>query len=106
MKSFAGGMQLHCLGGFKTEYAFDAPQAGKYELTARVATVQDGQIFLISANDDRQPVETPVPYTLGMWQETQPIEVTLDRGKNTLHFELKPGSRGVTIKDFTLKSVK
>jgi hypothetical protein len=30
----------------------------------------------------------------------------LDRGKNTLNVELKPGSRGVTIKEFTLTPVK
>jgi hypothetical protein len=106
MRSYSGGMQLHALGGFKTEYAFEAPAAGKYLLTARVATVQDGQMFLISTNNVSQPVETAVPYTVGMWKETQPIEVTLTRGKNVLHFELKPGSRGVTIKDFTLKAVK
>ena len=104
MKSHSGGMQLHCLGGFKTEYAFDAPQAGKYQLTAKVVTVQDGQVFLISTNNDKQAVETPVPYTVGVWQDTQPIEVSLNKGKNILHFELKPGSRGVTIKDFTLKA--
>jgi hypothetical protein len=106
MKSFAGGMQLHSLGGFKTAYAVEAPQAGKYQLTARVATVQVGQKFLLSANDASRPVEIEVPYTLGMWQQTQPIEVSLTKGKNLLHFELKPDSRGVTIKDFTLKSVK
>jgi hypothetical protein len=101
-----GGMRLHALGGFKTEYVFDAPQSGKYQLTAKVATVQDGQIFILSANNDKQTIESPAPYTLGMWQETQPVELTLERGKNTLHFELKTGSRGVTIKDFTLKPVK
>ena len=106
MKSFAGGMQLHCLGGFKTQYAFEAPQAGKYALIARVATVQEGQKFLFAANDAKQPVETAVPYTLGMWQQTQPIEVTLEKGNNVLNFELTPDSRGVTIKEFTLTAVK
>jgi hypothetical protein len=37
---------------------------------------------------------------------TQPIEVTLQRSKNILNFELKQDSRGVTIKDFTLTAVK
>ena len=103
MKSHAGGMQLHALGGFKAGYEFDAPAAGNYQLTAKVATVQKGQIFLISANDHKQAAETPVPYTLGMWQDTPPVEVALAKGRNILHFELKEGSRGVTIKDFTLK---
>jgi hypothetical protein len=106
MKSHSGGMQLHCLGGFKTGYAFQAPQAGKYQLTAQVATVQNGQMFLFSVNNDTQPVEIPVPHTVGMWQATDPIVVTLDRGSNVLNFELKPGSRGVTVKNFTLKAVK
>jgi hypothetical protein len=106
MKSYTGGgMQIHALGGYKTEYNFEAPKAGKYTLTAKVATIQENQIFILSTNAAKS-VESPVPYTLGAWQSTQPTEVTLDKGKNTLHFELKTDSRGVTIKDFTLTPVK
>ncbi len=106
MKSYSGGgMQIHALGGFKTQYEFEAPAAGKYSLTAKVATIQDKQIFVISANA-APPTESPVPYTLGAWQLTEPIELTLEKGKNILNFELKTGSRGVTIKDFTLTPVK
>ncbi len=106
MKSYLGGMQLHCLGGFNAEYAFDAPQGGKYALSARVVTVQEGQKFLFRTNLAKQPVEIAVPYTLGMWEQTPPVEVTLEKGQNTLQFELKQGSRGVTIKDFTLTPVR
>ena len=106
MKSFAGGMQLHGLGGFSAPYEFQAPQAGTYALSARVVTVQNGQIFQFSANDSKQLVEKPVPYTKGMWQQTDPVKVTLEKGKNILHFELKPESRGVTIKEFILTPVK
>ena len=106
MKSFSGGMQIHCPGGFKATYSFEAPQAGKYALTARVATLQEGQKFLFAANDAKQPVETAVPYTIGLWQKTQPVEISLLKGQNVLNFELAQGSRGVTIKDFTLTPVK
>lgn len=106
MKSYSGGgMQIHALGGFKTQYEFEAPAAGRYTITAKVATIQKGQVFILSANTG-SPSELPVPYTLGAWQPTQPIEVTLEKGKNTLNFELKAGSRGVTIKDFTLTPAK
>lgn len=105
MKSFLGGMQLHCLGGFEAEYAFDAPQAGMYALSAKVATVQKGQKFLLGTNADK-PIEADVPYTVGMWELTMPVEVSLDRGKNTLQFELKNGSRGVTVKEFILTPVR
>jgi len=106
MKSFSGGMQLHCTGGFNAEYAFEAPRAGKYALAVRVVTVQEGQKFLVAANDAKEPVEIPVPYTLGKWQQTQPVDVTLVNGTNVLHLALKDGSRGVTIKGFTLTPVK
>jgi hypothetical protein len=106
LKSFSGGMQLNCSGGFKTRYAFEAAQAGKYVLTARVATLQEGQKFLFAANAAMTPVELAVPYTIGMWQQTQPIQLSLVNGKNVLHFALQDGSRGVTIKDFTLTPVK
>lgn len=105
MKSFAGGMQLHASGGFKTQYAIEAPRAGKYALTARVATVHEGQKFLFAANDPKAPAEVAVPYTIGMWQQSPPVEVTLVKGQNVVHVALKDGSRGVAIKEFKLTPV-
>ena len=106
VKSFAGGMQLHCTGGFTAEYAFDAPIAGKYALEARVVTVQEGQKFLLSANDAKEPIGLAVPYTIGKWQQTKPVDLTLVKGKNILHVTLQNGSRGVTIKEFIMTPVK
>ena len=105
MKSFAGGMQLHASGGFKAQYVIDAPQAGKYALAARVATVQEGQKFLFAANDSKTPAEVSVPYTIGLWQQSKPVEVVLAKGQNVLSVALKEGSRGVAIKEFTLTPV-
>ena len=51
MKSFAGGLQLHVSGGFKAQYVIEAPQAGKYALAARVATVHEGQKFLFGKGE-------------------------------------------------------
>ena len=105
MRSYTTGMQLHALGGFKAPYEIDAPKAGTYQLSARVATLQTGQIFILSANNG-QTIETPVPYTKGLWEAMEPVVVTLEKGKNILNFELKTGSRAVTIKDFTLTPIK
>lgn len=105
MKSFSGGMQIHCGGGFKTEYVFAAPRAGRYALTARVATLQEGQVFLLAANESKPPLEAPVPYTVGLWQTTRPVQITLNAGANTLGLEIRSGNGGVTIKDFTLTPI-
>jgi hypothetical protein len=104
MRSASGDMLLHCLGGFSTQYEVSVPKAGKYQLAARVATVQTGQQFSISANGSGTATEIDVPYTLGMWQPTEPVELTLNQGTNTIHLELKQGSRGVTVKDLMLKA--
>jgi hypothetical protein len=74
-------------------------------LTAKVATVQTGQKFLFTANDG-PPVEQAAPYTIGLWQTTEAIPVTLRSGGNTLRFDIAEGSRGVTIKEFTLTPAK
>jgi hypothetical protein len=104
MRNASGDMLLHCLGGFSTQYEVSVPKAGKYQLAARVATVQTGQQFAISANGSASPTAIDVPYTLGMWKHTEPVELTLNQGQNTIHLELKQDSRGVTLKDLMLKA--
>lgn len=106
MDSFGGGMQMHCGGGFGTDYEFDVPTAGKYVLTAKVATLQDGQTFVFTPNTSGSSSEVAVPYTVGLWQQTPPLEIQLASGRNTLGFAIREGSRGVTIKEFTLKPLK
>jgi hypothetical protein len=106
MKSYSGGMQLLCKGGFKTQYTFEAPQTGKYVLSSRVATLQEGQKFQFAVNDAKQPIELAVPYTIGLWQQTKPLEITLNRGQNVLHFALEEGSKPVAVKEFTISPVK
>jgi hypothetical protein len=105
MRSFDGGMQIHAFGGFKTEYKIRAPRTGDYLLTVKVATAQTGQKFLLGANGG-ETVEQPVPYTIGVWKNSEGIPVKLKNGMNTLQFEIAQGSRGVTIKSFTFTPVK
>ncbi|NQU21905.1 MAG: hypothetical protein HQ567_11535 [Candidatus Nealsonbacteria bacterium] len=105
MPSNLGGKQLHCSyrGNFQTfEYTFNAPKAGKYALTARVVTPSWKQHLTVKANGGN-PVDIALPYTVGMWDKTQPVEITMTMGKNVLTFSRK--GKGLTIRDFTLKPV-
>jgi hypothetical protein len=106
LESMPEGFQLHCTGGFKTEYEWMAPKAGKYLLTATVVTVQRGQKFMLAVNQPTSPIEIPVPYTIGKWDTTAPVEVSLVKGSNFIYFALQDGSRGVSIKQFNLTPVK
>jgi hypothetical protein len=102
VKSFLGGLQAFCGGGFSCEV--DVPQPGKYLLTARVVTVRDGGKIQLTANGAKDAVDVVIPYTCGQWEQTQPVEVTLAQGKNAL--ALAQPQRGFTLKAVTLTPVR
>ena len=110
MPSNLGGKQLHYsrTGGNQTfEYTFDAPAAGKYALTARVVTPSWKQHLFVAANGDQILTDIALPHTVGMWDTTKPVEITLVKGKNVLTFSREhEGLKGVTIRDFILTPVK
>jgi predicted nucleic acid-binding Zn-ribbon protein len=105
MPSPGGGTQLHYgrNGGPQDfEYAFEAPAAGRYALTARVVTPSWKQSLTVTANGGAA-VEMPLPFTVGMWDTTEPVEIELVKGRNVLRFSRPDATAGVTIKEFTLR---
>ena len=80
------------------EYTFDAPKAGKYRLTARVVTPTPDQQLLVSVNGAND-VTLALPYTVGMWDVTEPVEIKLAKGENLLAIT---GPSWVTVRDFAL----
>jgi len=109
MKCYLGGMQLHYNRNGTAEpfeYTFDAPAAGKYALSAQVVTLSPDQHLFVAANDAKEPVDIAAPYTIGMWDQTKPVEISLTKGKNVLRFTRNDPVKGLTIKEFTLKPVK
>jgi hypothetical protein len=110
MDSTLGGKQLHYSrnGGKKDfEYAFDAPAAGKYALTSKVVTPSWKQNLLVTANDAKEPVVIALPFTVGMWETTAPVEIELAKGSNTLRFShaTEVNAKGFSIKEFKLTPV-
>jgi hypothetical protein len=109
MESNLGGMQLHYgrLGDPETfEYTFDAPKAGTYKLVVKVVTPSWKQHLFVAANGAKEPIDIALPFTVGMWDETEPVEVALVQGKNVLTFSRQHDRlKGVTIKEFTLTPV-
>ena len=111
MKSDLGGMQLHYQRlGRKNEtfeYTFEASKAGAYALTARVVTPSWKQHLFVSVNGAKDLVDMPLPFTVGMWETTKPVELDLVKGKNVLTFSREHDNlKGVSIRDFTLTPVK
>ncbi|MFK7911304.1 MAG: hypothetical protein AB8F34_11990 [Akkermansiaceae bacterium] len=111
MDSYLGGKQLHFGrngGGQTFEYAIDTPAAGKYKLTAKVVTPSWKQHLVIALNGKPNTASIELPHTIGMWEDTRPVELNLSKGKNTLTFSHKTDgyAKGFSIKEFTLTPVK
>lgn len=106
MPSNQGGLQMHYSrnGNPETfEYSFEAPKAGTYALSAKVCTPSWQQNLMISANG-AEPVKLELPHTVGMWETTSPVTVSLKAGTNVLKFEHQSDgfAKGFSIHQFTL----
>lgn len=109
MKGMEGGTQVHYQRlGNRPEllsYTVEAPAAGKYELTAVVATVSPKQNAIFRINR-RNMIDVLLPYTKGMWEETDPTTLELREGRNSIMLTFRSPNRGVSIKEYRLKPVK
>jgi hypothetical protein len=85
-------------------YYIEAPKDGKYMITLDVCTVAPDQIGLIRLNR-RTQIDVELPYTLGMWELSKPVEMELKEGRNTLMLTCKTG-RGFTMREMKLVPVK
>ena len=108
MDSDLGGKQLHYSRTGKQEefeYTFDSPAAGKYALTARVVTPSWKQHLRVAVNGAKESTDIALPFTVGMWDKTQPVEIALVKGRNVLRFSRNEPVKGLTIKEFALTPV-
>jgi len=89
------------------EYTINVPRAGKYALTAHVVTMNYEQLMNVATNDDTASTRIDLPFTLGKWQDTNPVMLNLKQGENQLKFWRSDGPQyGVAVKSFTLKPTK
>lgn len=109
MKSWDGGTQIHYARlGQRPElirYTVEVPTAGKYTLTAKVATVAKKQTSILRINR-RTIIDMPLPFTKGLWDNSKPVTLELREGRNTIMFTCRAPNRGITIKELQLTPVK
>lgn len=109
MKSFLGGMQLHLRDDGSVEYQVPAACTHtKYMLTCRIVTVHaNTQPLLLvvdcgSTDDPVSIISIQVPYTIGLWAQTSPVEIELGKMMTTLTFSREKPAYGLALKDITL----
>merc|ERR1719181_1308402 len=90
--------------GSSWQYSVNVDSASKYYLTANFTTWHMDQDLFVSVNKGKQ-LTVPVYYTVGWWNQTQPIEVSLQKGNNTLSF-YRTTTRPLVFKAFYLYKSK
>ena len=76
-------------------------------MSARVVTANNNQQLVVSANDAGAEATMDMPFTVGKWQDCEPVTLTLKKGENALRFSRsKPPQYGLAIKSFALKPVR
>ena len=79
---FTGGKQVYFQQQMKSQwadYTLDVPAAGTYEITMKAAVHQrrPGAGGLFRRQRDGHG---PIPLSYGLWQETKPVEIKLEKG--------------------------
>ena len=111
MASADDGWQILHGGGGPTEdpagtswsYEVEADADATMYLTANITTWH--MQTLLNVHTSTSPaagIPVPVYYTVGFWNQTQPIEIKLLKGKNVLTFDRGYSSRELVFKEFFL----
>lgn len=91
----------------RLQYQVTVPRSSKYSLTAQVVTANYNQRLNVAVKDADSETIMEMPFTVGNWQDSAPVTLTLEKGENTLRFwRDQPPQYGLAIKHFTLTPLK
>lgn len=101
--SFKGGKQINFAGSGHVDIDLPVDVKSKtYKLTAEVNTVHLKQGPTFVQVDDGEPVPISIPYTVGEWKITDPVEIEVGGGQ-TLTFRREKGNLGLAIRRIYLE---
>ncbi len=109
--SVTGGKQVYFQQQMKeqwADYAIDVPAAGTYRITLKAACVNTEQLLEVCSGAG-VIATVPIGLSYGLWQVTQPVEIRLEKGNQTLRLQTPVSvnaenhKRGIALKWFELK---
>ena len=104
---FTGGKQVYFQQQMKSQwaaYTIDVPASGTYQIVMKAACVNIDQDLEVCSGG-KIIATVPIPLSYGLWEETSPVGLKLEKGVQTLRIqtpttELK---RGIALRWFELK---
>ncbi|MCX6875173.1 MAG: hypothetical protein NTW21_15395 [Verrucomicrobia bacterium] len=110
--SFGGGKQVYFQQQMKeqwADYMIDVPAAGTCQIVMQTACINEDQLLEVCAGG-KVIATVSIPLKFGLWQETTPVELKLDKGKQTLRIQTPVSvnaenhKRGIALKWFELRA--
>jgi len=107
---FTGGKQVYFQQQMKSQwvdYHIDIPKAGTYAMNMKAACINVDQVLEINSGETKLAT-VEIPLTYGLWQETKPIRVKLEKGIQTLRVQTPRSQnaenhkRGIALRSFDL----
>ena len=108
---FTGGKQVYFQQQMKeqwADYTLDIPASGAYQISMKAACVNEDQLLEVCSGA-RVIAAVPIPLSYGLWEETQPVELKLDGGLQTIRVQTpisvnaENHKRGIALRCFDLK---
>jgi hypothetical protein len=86
------------------DYSVDVPESGTYEVVMKAACVNEGQDLEVCLGSVVL-AKVPIVLTHGLWQETAPVELKLEKGVQMLRVQTSTTEhkRGIALRWFELK---
>ena len=110
--SFGGGKQVYFQQQMKeqwADYTIDVPASGTCQIVMKAACINEDQLLEVCSGD-KVIATVPIALSFGLWQETKPVELKLERGRQTLRIQTPVSlnaenhKRGIALKWFELKA--
>ncbi len=110
--SFSGGKQVYFQQQMKeqwADYTIDVPASGTCQMIMKAACINEDQLLEVCCGG-KVIATVPIPLTFGLWQETKPVALKLDKGTQTLRVQTPVSvdaenhKRGIALKWFELRT--
>ena len=111
LDSYGGGKQIYFQQQMQfqwVDYSIDVPATGTYAITMKAACINVGQLLEVCSGTN-VIAKVDIPLRFGLWTETQPVELKLAKGVQSLRLQTPVSvaeenhKRGIALKSFALK---
>jgi len=103
-----GGKQIYFQRNMKVswvDYSIDVPEAGTYAMELMYACANRDMVLEVGRSEEKLAT-APIPGTTGLWRKSDPADVKLNKGIQTIRITSPKGQRGISIRWIELKLKK